>query len=353
MTDVSTLLGQLIGNAQYATKPGVEQMIAGNGQQAAPQGVGLPSLEQAPSDLTGIAAARPFTHEQIATKHGLSNILSIIGDAFLASHGLKPRYLPGIDAAREADALDGFEDDPMSAIHRLTSAGFGDKARDLFNDLQSNLYKHQLAQNAADQDARAAAIAPIQQQVEREKLFGPAASMAMGATRDSSGNSWPSVRNRIASYMTARGLQDHLDGLPDKFDPSAISQWASGAISPDKQVDNQRQQDSLDQQKHYEDASLGLRGEEIGNQSRNIDDEIGYRAWQKAHGDTGTTNQTNNTNSEIEYRKWLMAHPSKQRAGGGGASSVPTFDPAKYTGHTTVGTDGSTWVSDGKKWTKK
>jgi hypothetical protein len=333
---VSDLLGQLIGNSTPGPNSAPVDVNQVLGSQ--PNGQPLPSLQQAPVAPTDPSIDRPFTHYEVAKKHGLHELLSIAGDMALASAGLQPQYLPSLQAAKEADALADFQTDPAAAVNRLTAVN-PQAGQKLYNDLVTDTY-HRALTNSSVASAQAAAQKSVQDtDLYKQKVLGAATSMAAAAIKDP--KSWPVVRDRIKQFAAARGASDLISNLPDAYDVDAIQSFANSSVPVDKQVDNARQQEALDNTEDYQDKSLALRNEEVGisgansaNQSRNIDSEISDRLWRQKHGDNIDTRADANSASQIAHRKWLEDHPSKQRQ-----SSAPAVGYKNSNGLTFRGGD--------------
>lgn len=77
----------------------------------------------------------PFDHKgRFGTRGTLRDILGTVGDAFLIQSGNKPMYAPRRAQEQQADAMRGFADNPLKAVDALVAAGYGDAAREVYND---------------------------------------------------------------------------------------------------------------------------------------------------------------------------------------------------------------------------
>src|SRR4051812_7920984 len=69
--------------------------------------------------MAGTPPLRVPTAEDMARGSPLRRLLGTLGDAFAAQAGITPEYETRVKQARIADAMEGFENDPDSAIKRI------------------------------------------------------------------------------------------------------------------------------------------------------------------------------------------------------------------------------------------
>lgn len=316
---LNALLGQPDNTPSPAPTPSPDISAGLGGYLQNPeQGVNLSPQ----TSLSGDASARPFTHYETVKKHGLKELLSIAGDMALSSAGLQPQYLPSLHTAKIADALEGFQDDPSGAINRLTGID-PSAAEALYNDTIQNTYKRALTGQSVAAAQKTAQDAVQNTDIYKQKVFSAAASMVNA----SNPKTYAAVRKRAVDFLNARGASQFADGLPEAYDKDAVQAWANSSVPVDKQVDNARQQEALDNTEEYQDRSLGLRSQEVGIQAQNsrkqvqnIDSEIADRLWRQHHGDQTGDRTDKDVDSKIKHRQWLEDHPTKGRA------SSPTAD---------------------------
>jgi hypothetical protein len=312
-----------------------------------------------PAAITTSAPApepEPQPQPQPQKHSGLHDLLGYLKDAALVSAGLRPEFQPKKIAEEEGAALQGFDSDPIAAIHRLVSIN-PDKARDLYNDMIQN-HQREAAMGASEASANAEkARALALKQAADLKTFAAAGAIARTATA----KNWDVMRDRVNGFLAARGVEAPIP-LPDKYDPAAINAWANGGVDTDKQVDNERQADSLNETHRHNTVAESLQGESVHNQGRNIDSEIADRGADNERADAsaadikeyreksllfrgnGLNKRNQNIDSMIKKRQWDMDHPTKGRV----FNSLP---PPRKAGDVVIGSDGSKHVSkDGKTW---
>lgn len=292
------------------------------------------------SNVGRVASRAQLVNGPLGTHGVVGDILGHLMDMALVQSGLKPEYSTRLQAAKDSDVLDGYDADPIAAINRVRAI---DPARgdQMLNDLYSNIYKQQLAKTSAAAQAKDVAELPGVQSDAKTKVFGSIANLvnSPGAVKN-----WAAVRTYADKTLRANGLDTLADTLPS--DPSGAKDWALGSVSVDKQADNARADLLAGNTVRHDKVIEGIEGMnaqtsrgQLGvaqqnantnaqgkaDQSRNIDSEIGYRAWQQTHGDAAE-------NRRQDYENWLKNHPSKQRAAQAPADSDINYlkaNPAK------------------------
>lgn len=265
-------------------------------------------LNLSPQPLTGDASTRPFTHYEVAKKHGLSELLSIAGDMALASTGLQPQYLPSLHTAKIADALQGFQDDPSGAINRLTSVD-PTAAEALYNDTVQNTYRQALTGQSIAQAQKAAQETVQNTDIYKQKVFGAGAAML----NSSNPQTYAAVRDKALKFFAARGASEFAAGMPETYDKDAVQAWANQAVPVDKQVDNERQGAAQEETVLHDRNDEGLRAQSNGIEADNVSSEISNRLNTQATAARNADTAAKNSLSTDQYRKWQMAHPDVGR----------------------------------------
>lgn len=166
--------------------------------------------------------------------HTGGNILGLLGDAFLAQAGRPAQYAPRLQQRREAEALQGFTQDPMGGAEALgqvnTEAG-----RDMYGDVVTAQTRQQAQalREAHELEAR------------RTRAHQIAASLAASADE----STWPRVRQAILSTFRSRNVEPDVE-IPESWDAAQRTVLESFGITPDQRADNT-------EARRYHDANVG------------------------------------------------------------------------------------------------
>lgn len=186
----------------------------------------------------------------------LRNLLGAIGDAFLVQSGNKAEWGPRQDERKQADAFQGFFDDPEAALKRIsqTPGGLG-TAETLYKDLLTQRHN-----GTEDSLNRAKTIN------EKMKAYGPLAAFAMSAKDDP--NAAQRIYPIIQKKATEAGLTEGVDyPTYDAKDPvSWAHQMAGMGINA------------------YQQARSEQFGQGLGIQQENADTNRAYRQGQTSQG---------------------------------------------------------------------
>lgn len=172
----------------------------------------------------------------------LGNIIGTLGDAFLVGQGRRPIYQDRLARKNEADALNGFTDDPLGAIKRLAQVS-PDKATALYDRYMDNERLARSEKRLEDQVDFA----------QREKAHTRSVGM-LGAANE---KTYGPLKARVDSYRAQHGLPP-LE-LPDTYDPDAIKMARYSAIDPDDQQRMEDQAEWRDTSAQYREDNLAER----------------------------------------------------------------------------------------------
>lgn len=203
----------------------------------------------------------------------LGNIIGTLGDAFLVGQGRAPIYQQRLARKNEADALDGFTDDPLGAIKRLSKVS-PDKATILYDRYMDNERMNRSEQRLEKQMEFA----------QREKAHNRSVGM-LGAARDQA--TYDAMLKRANSYRQTNGLPP-LD-LPAIYDPDEVKAARYSAIDPE---DQQRMED---QSEYREDMSQYRRD--------NLAEREGYHADSIAEREASRKQRAALGEASIELRR--------------------------------------------------
>lgn len=164
------------------------------------------------------------------------DILGTLGDFLLTRLRMPAMYGPAQQRRREAAAMDGFEQDPISAINRLESINpeAGRRLREQHIDNQRIA-----ASQAATIEARDARLDLARQQQEG-RIRGYAASMLGSmSTWDEARRqqNYPQMREQVLRAAQRQGL-DLSSELPESYDSIALDAFIDASVP----VGTQRQQ---------------------------------------------------------------------------------------------------------------
>jgi len=247
--------------------------------------------------------------------HTGGNILGILGDAFLTQAGHAPQYAPRLQQAREAEALQDFQTDPVGALQK-----YG-----MINP-QDMLHQTDVMHDNQRQQAAADSVIADNTQNRYLKTRGVLAGMANAAANSKDPSKvWPTMLDQMKRYAEANGF---TDPLPDS--PETAGTWAAGSQSVSDQEKDRAmaawraaqedlRQQAINNRKAYGDRRLQQIDRGLGYQGQRTDHTVnaaptptqisGQLAAKVAAGQQLTAN---------EQKTWDMLHPKK----GGGAGKI-------------------------------
>lgn len=155
-------------------------------------------------------------------------ILGALADGYLMSKGKQPMFSLMRDRRSFNEAMQGYQQDPKQSINRvLKIPGMEDEALKMLNQQTDN--------------DRAATVAQLQKAKFEEGIRDRVAAL-MGAAKP---DTWGSVAP-IAKRVLERYGMDTSE-IPENYDEAAIQAFRYGAVPVDKQMDNARADEALDE----------------------------------------------------------------------------------------------------------
>lgn len=175
----------------YNNQP--EQQMAAQGQGQNPQHTGM-----------------------FGVKGTLRNVLGVLGDAMLIQSGHNPMYRPEVQNEKEADAMTGFQSNPMGAAGRLAAVpGAANTAIQVYQDATQDALKKQVQeQNNAYRQSQMTAR---QDQTDMRLRQGIGGILTAASTPDPKTGQ---VNPQVWSQAKAQALK--LGGKISDFDESEI-----------------------------------------------------------------------------------------------------------------------------------
>lgn len=186
------------------------------------------SALQRGSSGMGQAPAQPKEHKGRGVGGVAQDIVGFLGDFLLTKLGMPAMYGPGQARKKMANAMEGFDQDPLAAINRVTQVdpASGAKLRDQFIDNE-----RLAAQNASTAESRAARL-ELAQTAQNDKTRGRASAMLGTMAQwddDKRKNNYGAMRDQILRYSKANGLD--LEGeLPTGYDPVALDAFVDASV---------------------------------------------------------------------------------------------------------------------------
>jgi hypothetical protein len=156
------------------------------------------------------------------------DILGTLGDFLLTRLHMPAMYGPAQQQRKLEAAIQGFDQDPIGAIDRVTDVDYvaGTKLRDQFIDNQ-----RMAAQQASTQEAREARLA-LAKQAADERTRGRAGAM-LGTmanwAEDKRPSSYSALRDQVLRYGKVNGL-DLSNELPETYDPVALDSFIDTSV---------------------------------------------------------------------------------------------------------------------------
>lgn len=156
------------------------------------------------------------------------DILGFLGDFLLTRLRMPAMYGPAQQQRKLEAAMEGFDQDPLSAIARVTDVDYaaGSRLRDQFIDNQ-----RQAATQASTAEAREARI-QIANTAAADRTRSRVGAMlgTMGTWDDTRRQTnYPQMRQQALNYAKANGL-DLSTELPETFDSVALDAFIDGAV---------------------------------------------------------------------------------------------------------------------------
>ncbi len=157
------------------------------------------------------------------------NILGILGDALLSASGRNPVYAGRLQQSREAEALQNYSTDPLTALQKLTMIDVS-KVLPAFNQY----YDNQRADKITDVNVR-----------DKNADYEDSGRSAIGSMLYSANEkTFPAVLARARAFAARRGID--TSDLPQTWEEA--KGWATGTVPVEKQEGietNQAYKDAL------------------------------------------------------------------------------------------------------------
>ncbi len=228
--------------------------------QPVPQTPSAPPAMQAQKDPdadTHLKAVKgPF-----GTKGILGGVLGTLEDALLVGAGLQPVYQPKVAAAKQADAISGWDTDPAGAYIKLANVAGVKSADEALS--QWNEMKRQNALTAQTNANTAATVAKTPEEIRQLQLKNKAPLYSTAANLKDDNSAKAFGANVRATY--ARNGWDTSD-LPSDDSLESWKNWSVQGVSPDVEL----QQNNL----------MNYRGNRLAQIDRSLDTAAGRAAEQ-------------------------------------------------------------------------
>lgn len=214
-------------------------------------------------------SGQSHTFKETSGKHtGIAgvarNVLGTLGDFLLKNIGLDPMYAPAQERRRLNEARQGYAEDPVAAIDRITSINFKEGTR-LANEYADNA--RQDAANAVTAQDRAAALAKADA-AEQAKARSISLNM-LNTVFDKD------EAKRPATYDAVKALikkQNPSLELPDTYDETTLKAIAGGEVPVKDQIRIENQDDQAEER-----IQTTQRGQDIRDKRAAIGQDIQER----------------------------------------------------------------------------
>lgn len=227
-----------------------DEPLPGYGQAAAPAASPEQSLDVVGKEA-GFHARKP-------------SLLAILGDAMLVHGGYKPMFSQNRRDEDYRRAVQDYTTDPLQAIKNLSQ---------LKGHEQEMIKLKEAYDTGQMDDAVKQSLIDYRKAEQQQKARSIVGSMFNGVNDDAT---YQAILPTARRYGEVNGLDTSL--LGDTFDPDKINAFRQGGLTVDQADDNNRQERNLQSQMDYRRQSLGLRGQEVSNQTRNVNSEISNRS---------------------------------------------------------------------------
>lgn len=294
---------------------GLMNMVAGGGLAGPPPVAPTPS----PAGLFGL-------------RGNARDILGTLGDAMLIHTGNNPLYTPQKRNEQLGQAMQGFVDNPLAAIKEMAGAGFGEQAREAYNDFLKNRIEESKAkatiasQTATAENARARTR---NENLDYEGSVNQQIANRLGTINWDNPAQVAAARDWAMKYAENKGVGLRIP-MPEQLTQDYATSLRESFVSPKDRA-------QIEGLEAYRDASIGVRKQGL----RDLSDYRGKRL-----------NQIDRAQSLDEAEFMFDQMDDDESSAPAVTPSPPPYSPAQYKGRTLSG-PGGTWTSDGKRWTRK
>jgi len=184
------------------------------------------------------------------------DIFGTLGDFLLTRLGMPAMYAPAQQQRKLEEARQGFDQDPLAAIDRVSSLNFkeGDNLRNHYIEQQ-----RLAATQASTQEARDARIASLKVANE-DRVRNRAAAYLNGlaaVSPDKMDAAYTQARKNAISLASQQGV-DLTKELPEKFDRNALTSFISSSVPAAKQWDQSLTKEKIVNKKVNDEERLKL-----------------------------------------------------------------------------------------------
>lgn len=243
--------------------PAAAYLLQNGGNMQAPQ---APMAEEPPLTVSG---KDPIEHKgMFGVKGTLRDVLGVLGDTYLIANGRDPLYGPTRRRERASaemagryqdNAEESFINNPLLAIQRLAESGYGDQARELYQDYtkneaikSTNLLNEARLNRQELRDAQLAKQGDVKAQADLQKILGT----TYGAIKDQS------VLDQFNVWARKRLDDAGLEGIPL---PKNVEEAARYGIQPYQGQRLEQFEEGLENQRRGQDISSSTqrRGQDV------------------------------------------------------------------------------------------
>lgn len=233
--------------------------------------------------------------------HGVAgDILGHLMDMVLVSGGLKPEYSNRVQAAKQADAIHGYQNDPTGSLERLASVAGVPEATAFQTGVDSDVNSHN---EQALRSAKAqidAVTARNTQNLALNKAHTYQANLAGTLIGSDPKDPKTIQKAKLVAAAIRADREKYNDDTPVPDDPEGLLELANSAVTPYQHIQSQNLQDYRDSQAAEAHARTQIQQGRLSIADRNASSEASLRDYKMNH----PTGQA----SDPEYRAARLAH---------------------------------------------
>jgi hypothetical protein len=166
------------------------------------------------------------------------SFLAKLADGVGAAYGQEPKFRQAFEKKQFQDAMEGFTDDPLTAIKRVAR-------RDPATAWK--MYGQYM------DDTRQGDVAEQQRKTNALRYQGIGLDRIAGMAGAANEGNWSKMGPLLKKYAADKGLDVEI---PDQWDPDIVNMIRYGGIKPDQQIDNERDDRRLDDNINYHNERL-------------------------------------------------------------------------------------------------
>jgi hypothetical protein len=244
LAGLSPLLSTLLGGGEDGPAPSSTPMSQGvMGFPSVPLGGGGIPGAISEAGAMGSSEGSPIEVMGDAWKPRKPTLLGALADAYLTYSGKPPAFQQNRDARSMAEAMEGFDEDPVRAIRRIAKMkGMQDEAWNMYNQHQDN--------------SRADRVAGRQEDVASMKYMGRHGGMLNSIQRSQN----PQAQyDKMLPNLQAYAQRYNLPQLPNAYDPDALNTYIMGNVDVDDQLRIEQKGEYQDRRLQQMDRGLDIR----------------------------------------------------------------------------------------------